>query len=90
VPFLQNPATRPEALKIVTDYVNFEQKNPTDAAIMGKIMDMSGFYDRKMVKQLMTSPDFRENLEYQVKFFMEQGLMKTAPDLDKAIVTDLL
>ncbi len=90
VPFLQNPATRPEALRIVTEYVNAEQKNPTDAAIMGKIMDSSGFYDAKQVKQIMNSPDFRAGLEYQVKFFMEQGQMKSAPDLDRAIVTDLL
>ena len=90
VPFLLDPATRPEALRIVTDYVNFEQKNPTDAAIMGRIMDQSGFYDRKTVKQLMTAPDFRENLEYQIKFFMDQGTLKSVPDLSKAIVTDLL
>lgn len=90
VSFLLDPATRPEAIRIVTDYVNFEQKNPTDAAIMGRIMDQSGWYDRKTVKRLMTAPDFRENLEYQVKFFMDQGAMKSAPDLSKAIVTDLL
>lgn len=90
VPFLLDPATRPEALRIVTDYVNAEQKNPTDAAIMGRIMDLSGFYDAKQAKQLMTSPDFRAGLEYQVRFFMEQGQMKTAPDLSKAIDTSLL
>jgi hypothetical protein len=38
----------------------------------------------------MTAPDFRENLEYQIKFFMDQGTLKSAPDLSKAIVTDLL
>lgn len=90
VPFLLNPATRAEALRIVTDYVNAEQKNPTDAAIMGRIMDDSGFFDAKQAKQLMTSPDFRGGMEYQVKFFMDQGTMKSAPDLSKAIVTDLL
>ena len=90
VPYLQNPATRAEALRLITEYVNKEQKNPTDAAIMGQIIDNSGFYDRKTVKQLMTRDDFRANLDYQVKFFMEQGQIKSAPDLDKAIVTDLL
>lgn len=90
VPFLLNPATRPEALRIVTEYVNAEQKNPTDAAIMGRIMDLSGFYDAKQAKARMTSPEFRAGLEYQVRFFMEQGQMKAAPDLTKAIVTDLL
>ncbi|HZQ63284.1 MAG TPA: NrtA/SsuA/CpmA family ABC transporter substrate-binding protein [Casimicrobiaceae bacterium] len=90
VPYLMNPATRPEALRTITEYVNKEQKNPTDAATMTRIMDDSGFYDRKTAKALMTRDDFRANLEYQVKFFMDQGQIKTAPDLDKAIVTNLL
>ena len=90
VPYLMNPATRPEALRTITEYVNKEQKNPTDTATMTRIMDDSGFYDRKTTKQLMTRADFRANLDYQVKFFMDQGAMKSAPDLDKAIVTDLL
>jgi len=90
VPYLQNPATRPEALRIVTEYVNKEQKNPTDASIMKAIMDDSGFYDSRTVKQLMTRDDFKANLDYQVKFFMDLGQMKSPPDLDKAIVTDLL
>lgn len=90
VPFLLDPATRPEALRIVTEYVNAEQKNPVDAAIMTRIMDMSGFYDAKQAKQLMTSPEFRAGLEYQVKFFADQGQIKSVPDLAPAIVTDLL
>jgi ABC-type nitrate/sulfonate/bicarbonate transport system substrate-binding protein len=90
VPYLMNPATRADALRTITDYVNQEQKNPTDAATMTRIMDDSGFYDRKTTKQLMTRDEFRANLDYQVKFFSEQGAMKGVPDLDKAIVTDLL
>ena len=42
----------------ITDYVNIEQKNPTDAAIMGQIIDTSGFYDAKTAKQLMTTRRF--------------------------------
>jgi len=38
----------------------------------------------------MTRDDFRANLDYQVKFFTDQGQLKGAPDLDTAIVTDLL
>ncbi|MEP7208945.1 MAG: NrtA/SsuA/CpmA family ABC transporter substrate-binding protein [Casimicrobiaceae bacterium] len=90
VAYLLNPATRSEALRIITEYVNKEQKNPTDTAIMTRIMEESGWYDRKTVKQIMTSDDFRAGLEYQVKFFMELGQMKNAPDLDRAIVTDLV
>ena len=42
------------------------------------------------VKQVMTSPDLREAMEYQIKFFMDLGKIKNAPDLDKAIVTDFV
>ena len=90
VPYLLNPATEAAAIATITEYINKEQKNPTDASIMREILKTSGFYDLKTVKTLMTRDDFRASLEYQVKFFMGLGQIKTAPDLDKAIVTDLL
>ena len=90
VRYLQDPKTRPQAIASITDYVNREQKNPTDAAIMSRILELSGFYDLQTVKQRMTRDDFRASLEYQVKFFMDLGQIKTAPDLSKAIVTELL
>lgn len=90
VAYVMNPATRAEAIKVITEYVNTEQKNPTDGAIIARFINDSGFYDTRTVKQLMTRDDFIANLEYQVKFFMDLGQMKTAPDLRKAIVTDLL
>jgi ABC-type nitrate/sulfonate/bicarbonate transport system substrate-binding protein len=90
VRYLQDPKTRAEAIRTITEYVNKEQKNPTDAAIMNQIITQSGFYDSKGTKERMTAPEFRASLEYQVKFFMDLKQIKTAPDLDKAIVTDLL
>jgi ABC-type nitrate/sulfonate/bicarbonate transport system substrate-binding protein len=90
VRYLQDAKTRKEAIAAITEYVNKEQKNPTDAAIMSRIIELSGFYDSKTVKQLMTREDFRASLEYQVKFFMDLGQIKSAPDLSKAIVTTLL
>ena len=56
---------------------------------MSRILELSGFYDLQTVKQRMTREDFRASLEYQVKFFMDLGQIKTAPDLSKAIVTEL-
>jgi ABC-type nitrate/sulfonate/bicarbonate transport system substrate-binding protein len=90
VPYLLDPKTRPAAIASITEYVNKEQKNPTDAAIMSRILGDSGFYDAKTVKQLMARDDFRASLDYQVRFFMDQKQIKSAPDLDKAIVLDLL
>ena len=90
VPYLLGASTRDAALRSITDYVNGEQKNPTDAAIMKQILGNSGFYDSATVKQLMSRGDFRASMELQVKFFMDLKQIKTAPDLDKAIVTSLL
>ena len=90
MPYLLDAKTRPQAIAGITEYVNKEQKNPTDAAIMRRIIELSGFYDDKTVKALMTREDFRASLEYQVRFFMDLGQIRTAPDLGKAIVTDLL
>ena len=90
VPYVMDPATRQEALGAITEYVNTEQKNPTDPTIMGQIIDNSEFYDLEAVKKIVTGDEFRESLETQVKFFTDLGRIKSAPDLDKAIVTDIL
>ena len=90
VVYLLDPKTRDAATKAITDYVNIEQKVPTDIAIMTQIINSSRFYDAKTTKALMTRDDFRASLETQVKFFMDLKQMQSAPDLSKSIVTDLL
>jgi len=90
VPYLTGRTTRPTALASITQYVNTEQKNPTEPSIMEKIIDNSAFYDLAEVKKAMSAPDFRGSMEYQIKFFTDLGRMKSAPNLDKAIVTDLV
>ena len=90
VVYLLDPKTREAATKAITDYVNVEQKVPTDIAIMNQILTTSRFHDAKTTKALMLKDDFRASLETQVKFFMDLKQMPAAPDLSKAIVTDLL
>lgn len=90
VPYLQSSETRKQALADITQYVNTEQKNPTDGGIMTQIIDNSEFYDLPTVKKVMTASTFRDSLEYQVKFFRDLGRIKSTPDLNKAIVTDLV
>lgn len=90
VPYLKDAGTRDMAIASITEYVNTAQKNPTDPAIMTQMIDNSGFYDSGEIKQVMTSPDLREAMEYQVKFFMDLGKISSAPDLDRALVTDLV
>ena len=88
--YLMDPRTRDAAVKAITDYVNTEQKVPTDIGIMNQIVNSSRWYDAKTTKALMTRDEFRQSLETQVKFFMDLKQIPTAPDLSKAIVTDLL
>jgi ABC-type nitrate/sulfonate/bicarbonate transport system substrate-binding protein len=90
VVYLLDPKTREAATKAITDYINAEQKVPTDASIMDKILTMSKFYDAKTTKALLTKDDFRQSLETQIKFFMDLKQMQQAPDVSKALVTDLL
>ena len=90
VPYLQDGATRQEALARITEYVNTEQKNPTDPTIMSQIIENSEFYDVAAAQTIMGSDDFRASLETQVKFFTDLGRISKAPDLNKAIVSDLL
>ena len=87
---LLDPKSRDVAIKAITDYVNVEQKVPTDIAIMNQIINTSRFYDAKTTKAIMTRDEFRASLETQVKFFMDLKQMQAAPDLSKAVVTDLL
>ena len=91
VPYLLNPATRPEALRSDHRLRQHRAEEP----------DRRGDHDPHHGRQRLlrhedgqaaddARPTSAASLEYQVKFFMEQGTMKSAPDLDKAIVTDLL
>jgi ABC-type nitrate/sulfonate/bicarbonate transport system substrate-binding protein len=90
VVYLLDPKTREAATKAITDYINAEQKVPTDAAIMDKILTMSKFYDAKTTKALLTKDDFKQSLETQIRFFVDLKQMQQAPDVSKVIVTDLL
>jgi len=90
VPYLKDAATRQKAISSITEYINTEQKNPTDPTIMTQIIDNSGFYDGNEIKKVMTAPDLREAMEGQVKFFMDLGKIKKAPDLGKSITTDFV
>lgn len=90
VPYLTDAGTREKAISSITEYINTAQKNPTDPTIMSQIIDNSGFYDRNEVRQVMSSPDLREAMEYQIKFFTDLGKISKTPNLDNAIVTDLV
>lgn len=90
VPYLRNPATAEEAITEINNYVNTEQRTPTDVAIMRELMTSSGFFDRAQNKALMSADDFVEGLEDQVKFFVDSGQIKRSAPMKPAVITNLL
>lgn len=90
VPFLKNSATTEEAIREINDYVNTEQRTPTDIAIMRELMLTSGFFERAQAKSLMTADAFLEGLEDQVKFFVDSGQIKSSSPMKPAVVAGLL
>lgn len=90
VPFLKNPATTAEALREINDYVNTEQRTPTDIEIVRELLVQSGFHDRQQAKALISSDDFVASLESQVKFFVDSRQIKRAVPMKQFVVPTLL
>jgi ABC-type nitrate/sulfonate/bicarbonate transport system substrate-binding protein len=90
VPYLKDKATQEQAIADITEYVNTEQKTPTDAGIVRSLMLESGFFDRAEAKKIMTSDDFVSGLEDQVQFFVDSGQLSKAGPIRDAVVTNLL
>ena len=90
VPYLTDAATQEAAIAEITEYVNTEQKTPTDADIVRKLMLQSGFYNQAEAKELMTADAFVAGLEDQVKFFVDAGQLKSARSMADVVATDLI
>ncbi|MEP7207336.1 MAG: ABC transporter substrate-binding protein [Casimicrobiaceae bacterium] len=90
IPFVTGPATREQAVALITNYVNQEQKNPNDEAVMRRILADSEFYDLAAVRKLVQGDELRASLEEQAKFFVDIGQIKSAPNMRTAIVDNLV
>jgi ABC-type nitrate/sulfonate/bicarbonate transport system substrate-binding protein len=90
VPYVLDNATQNQAIKEITDYVNTEQKTPTDADIMRELLVQSGFFRREEARRLMQADGFVAGLEDQVKFFTDSGQLKASVPMKPAVVADLL
>jgi sulfonate transport system substrate-binding protein len=90
VPYLKDPSTQQQAIREITEYVNTEQKTPTDAEVVRQLMLQSGFFDRAETKRLMTHDDFIAGLEDQIQFFLDSGQLDKAAPIRDAVVTKLL
>jgi ABC-type nitrate/sulfonate/bicarbonate transport system substrate-binding protein len=90
VPYLKDAATQETAIAEITEYVNTEQRTPTDADIVRQLMLQSGFYDLTEAKALITADAFVAGLEDQVKFFIDSGQLKSARPMAEVVAADLL
>lgn len=90
VPYLADAATQEAAIAEITEYVNTEQKTPTDADIVRQLMLQSGFYNHTEARDLLTADAFVAGLEDQVKFFVDSGQLKSARPMAEVVATDLL
>ncbi len=90
VPYVLDSSTQSQAIKEITEYVNTEQKTPTDADIMRDLLVQSGFFRRDETRRLMSADDFVTSLEDQVKFFRDSGQLKASAPMKPAVAADLI
>lgn len=90
VPYLRNPTTSAEAIKEINDYVNTEQRTPTDIAIMRELLVQSGFHNRQEAKVLINSDAFLAGLDNQMKFFVDSGQLKKSVSMKQFVLPHLL
>jgi len=90
VPYLLNPATQGQAIAEITQYVNAEQKAPTDEGAMKAQLLGSRFFDLDSARRIVKSDGFRAGLEDQIKWFVESKQIPAAIAADKLIASELL
>jgi ABC-type nitrate/sulfonate/bicarbonate transport system substrate-binding protein len=90
VVYVLDKGTQNQAIKEITDYVNTEQKTPTDEDIIRDLLLQSGFFPREETRRLMNADDFVASLEDQVKFFMDSGQLKASVPMKPAVLANLL
>lgn len=90
VPYLKDPANQNKAIVEITEYVNTEQKTPTDATVIRNLMLQSGFFNLAEAKAIITADDFIIGLEDQIKFFVDSGQLSSAGSVRGAVITNLL
>ena len=90
VPYVKDKSTSSDAIKEINDYVNFEQKTPTDVSIIRELLVRSGFYDRTQTRKIISSDEFIASMEDQVKFFMDTGQMVRAVAIRSNVIKGLI
>jgi ABC-type nitrate/sulfonate/bicarbonate transport system substrate-binding protein len=87
---LQDPATRKETIEAIQQYMKSvgAGTQELDAAI--KSTDAIKFYSYDEAKKLLGSEQFRKAVQEQGDYWFNAGVLKTRPDLSKAVNSSLM
>lgn len=90
VAYLNDSATRDEAIQAIQDYMTSVGSGLEDVEATRKAVDAIEFYDLDTAAELLTSDAFTTAINNQVEFWMANGTIEEAPDVEGAINTSLI
>jgi ABC-type nitrate/sulfonate/bicarbonate transport system substrate-binding protein len=82
---LQNPATRKETIEAIQQYMKSAGAGTQELEAAIKSTDAIQFYSFDEAKKLVGSANFRKAVEDQGDYWFKAGVLKTKPDLSKAV-----
>lgn len=90
IAFLNDSATREEAIKAIQDYMASVGAGVDDVESTAKSTDAIEFFSLDEAKELLKSPEFVDAINKQVDFWLESDVIESAPDVEGALNTDLI
>lgn len=90
VPYLNNEATHEEAIEAIQEYMTSVGSGLEELEATTKSVEGIEFYDLEQAAELLTSEDFLNAVDAQVNFWVENGAFEEAPDIERALNTDLI
>jgi NitT/TauT family transport system substrate-binding protein len=90
VPYLNDSATREEAIAAIQEYMTSVGAGLEEIESTTKSVDAIEFYDLETATELLSSEEFRSALDAQVDFWLETGAFEEAPDIEGALNTELI
>jgi ABC-type nitrate/sulfonate/bicarbonate transport system substrate-binding protein len=90
VPYLNDSATREEAIEAIQEYMTSVGAGLEEIESTTKSVDAIEFYDLETATELLSSDDFRSALDAQIQFWIDSGAFEEAPDIEGVLNTDLI
>jgi NitT/TauT family transport system substrate-binding protein len=90
VAYLNDSATRAEAIQGIQDYMESVGAGLEDIEATETVVDRIQFYSLDEARELLGSEEFRTAIQNQVDFLIDTDIISDAPDIDGALNTELL